>query len=163
PNASERVLCFEAATGKSVWNHAYPVSYPDWAFLPRYEAGPTATPIVEAGKVYTLGGNGHVHCLDARTGKVLWEKRLEKEYEIEVPKCRASPWIDGRLLILQVGGKPGACVIALNKDTGKEVWKALDQSVSNSSPILITAGGKRQLIAWTCDSVSSLDPGTGKT
>jgi outer membrane protein assembly factor BamB len=65
-------------------------------------------------------------------------------------------------LIVFVGGKPGACVVALDKGSGKEVWKALDESVSNSSPVVIRAGGKRQLIVWTGESVTALDPATGK-
>src|SRR4030095_13791844 len=47
--------------------------------------------------------------------------------------------------------------------TGKEVWKVLDESVSNSSPLVIEAGGKRQLIVWTGESVTSLNPATGET
>ena len=163
PAARERVLCFEEATGRPLWVHSYDVTYPDWAFVPGQEARQSATPIIEAGRLYTLGGNGHVHCLDADTGGVLWHKQLEKRYTIDVLKCRASPLIDGDLLILHTGAKPGASVIALDKRTGAEVWRALDDGVSNSSPIVITAGGMRQLIVWTADSVASLDPSTGKT
>jgi outer membrane protein assembly factor BamB len=162
PQAKERVLCFDQATGKPAWTYAYEASYPDWAFTPGQEPGPCATPVVEAGRVYTLGGSGQVLCLDARTGERLWERRLDKAYEIEVLKCRASPLIDGGLLILFVGGKPGACVVALDKRSGQEAWKALDESVTNSSPIIVTAGGKRQLIVWTGESVTSLDPAMGK-
>src|SRR5260370_646900 len=82
---------------------------------------------------------------------------MEKDYQA------GSPLIEGGLLILFFGGKPGACVIALNKDTGKEVWKALDETWTYSSPIVITSGGKRQLIVWTQESVTSLDPAAGKT
>ena len=53
--------------------------------------------------------------------------------------------------------------MALDKTSGKEIWKALDESVGNGSPIVIGSGGKRQLIAWTGESVTSLDPATGKT
>lgn len=162
PKAKERVLCFDETSGMGLWTYSYEVNYPDWAFMPQYETGPSATPVADAGRVYVLGGNGHVVCLNARKGALIWEKQLEKQYEVEVLKCRASPLIDGNLLILLVGGKPGACVVALDKTTGKEVWKALDDSVSNSSPIIIAAGGKRQLIVWTGESVSSLDPATGK-
>jgi outer membrane protein assembly factor BamB len=163
PRAKERVLCFDETTGKPWWTYAYEVTYPDWAFMPRQEAGPSATPVVEAGKVYALGGNGDVLCLDARKGEPLWERHLEKDYAVQVLICRASPLIDGKLLILFVGAKPGACVIALDKDSGKEVWKALDEPVTNSSPIIVGAGGQRQLMIWTGESVTSLDLGTGKT
>jgi outer membrane protein assembly factor BamB len=162
PQAQERVHCFDEATGKSLWTYAYDVAYPDWAFTVGQEMGPSATPIVETGKLYALGGNGHIHCLEALTGRPLWEKRLEKEYKIAELSCRASPLIEGDLLILFTGGKPGACVTALEKNSGKEAWRALDESVSNSSPIVITAGGKRQLIVWTGESLTSLAPASGE-
>jgi outer membrane protein assembly factor BamB len=71
--------------------------------------------------------------------------------------------IEGNLLILFAGAKPGACVMALDKQTGREVWKALNEPLSNSSPLIIVAGGKRQLIVWTGSSVTSLNPATGET
>lgn len=162
----ERVHCFDETTGQPLWSFSYDVAYPEWVFLdpPKgQEAGPSATPIVEDGKVYTLGGNGHLHCLDVATGPVLWDRKLESDYQIEELKCRASPLIDGDRLIVFVGGKPGACVIALDKHTGSEVWRALDEDVSNSSPLIIESGGRRELIVWTDDSVTSLIPETGKT
>jgi outer membrane protein assembly factor BamB len=123
PVAKERLHCFEETTGKLLWTYSYEVTYPEWSFHAGQENGPCATPIAEDGKVYMLGGNGHVHCLDARDGALLWEKNLGKEYEVGVLMCRASPLIEGNLLILSTGAKPGASVMALDKQTGKEVWK----------------------------------------
>jgi hypothetical protein len=130
--------------------------------VPERGAGPTATPIVEGNRIYTVGANGWVHCLDCTNGKLLWEKNIGKEYQVAEMSARPSPLIEGPLLIVCTGAKPGASVIALNKLTGKEVWKTLDDSVSNSSPIVITAAGKRQLIVWSNNSLASLDPATGK-
>jgi outer membrane protein assembly factor BamB len=162
PRAWERIQCFEELTGKLLWSRESELlAYPDWAFIPEHGGGPAATPIVEDGKLYWLGRSGQVDCLDAQSGKVIWETHLK--YEIGVLSCRGSPLIEGNLLILFVGGKPGACVIALDKRTGKEVWKALDDPLSNSSPLIIVAGGKRQLIVWTGASVTSLNPATGET
>jgi outer membrane protein assembly factor BamB len=163
PKPKERLHCFDEATGKALWTHAYEVAYPDWAFDPKQESGPVATPIVQNGKVYTLGRLGHLFCLDARKGDVLWQKNLQKDYQVEWAPGTPSPLIDGNLLILLIGGKPGACVVAFHKDTGKEVWKALDESLTFSSPIVLNSGGKRQLIVWTQESVTSLDPAAGKT
>jgi len=163
PAAKERVHCFDEATGKPLWTFAYDVTYPEWAFVPGQGGGPTATPVVEAGKVFAVGINGHVHCLDARTGAVLWERNLQKSYEVRDHGCRPSPLIEGNLLIVFTGAKPGACVLALDKKSGKEIWKALDEPVSSSSPIVVVAGGKRQLIVWTDASVTSLNPATGET
>ena len=157
PKAKERVHCFDETTGKALWTHVYEAAYEDWAFDPKQEVGPVATPIVQNGKVYTVGRRGDLFCLDAKKGDVLWQRDMEKDYQA------GSPLIEGELLILFFGGKPGACVIALNKDTGKEVWKALDETWTYSSPIVITSGGKRQLIVWTQESVTSLDPAAGTT
>jgi outer membrane protein assembly factor BamB len=163
PRARERLHCFDETNGKTLWTHVYDVAYEDWAFDPRQEIGPVATPIVRDGKVYTVGRVGHFFCLDARKGHVLWQKNLQKEYQVAFAPGTPSPLIEGNLLILFIGGKPGACVVALHKDTGKEVWKALDESLTFSSPIVISSGGKQQLIVWTQESVTSLDPATGKT
>jgi len=162
PKAEERVLCFDESTGNLLWTHVYGVNYPDWAFNAEQNGCPCATPLVKDGKLYVVGSSGQVFCLDARTGRQFWEKRLEKEYEVAVLSCRPSPLLEGNLLIVCIGGKPGACVLALDKDTGKEVWKALDEPISNSSPIIVQAGGKKQLIVWTGESATSLDPVTGQ-
>ncbi len=163
PRAWERIQCFQELTGKRVWSHEFELVYPEWAFIPEHGGGPAGTPIVEDGKIYSLGRNGQVECRDARNGKAIWEVALGKKYVILELVCRASPLIEGNLLILFTGGKPGACVIALDKRTGQEVWKALDDSPSNSSPLVIVAGGKRQVIVWTANAVNSLNPATGET
>ncbi|MCI0637767.1 MAG: PQQ-like beta-propeller repeat protein [Gemmataceae bacterium] len=60
PKPKERLHCFDETNGKALWTHAYEVAYPDWAFDPAQESGPVATPIVQNGKVYSVGrlGNG---------------------------------------------------------------------------------------------------------
>src|SRR5262245_41656644 len=163
PKAKERVHCFEEATGKPLWTFAYAVTYPDWAFP---ERGPTATPIVQGGKLYTLGNKGDLHCLNALKGEVLWKRNLEKAYDVQEFAFNASPLIEGDLLIVCVGSYPGtqaSSVLALDKDSGKEVWKAPTGGLTNSSPVVVNAGARRQLIVWAQDGVYSLDPATGKT
>jgi outer membrane protein assembly factor BamB len=73
--ALERVHCFDEATGNSWWSYEYEAEYPD--LPPENRSTPAATPIVDNGKVYMIGGNGHVHCLEASTGQLIWEKKLE--------------------------------------------------------------------------------------
>ena len=161
PSPRERVHCFEEKTGKVLWVFRYKENYLEWTFVPERGAGPTATPIVEQERIYVVGAYGYVHCLDVKTGTVIWEKHIGREYEVEEMSCRPSPLIEGSLLIVFTGAKPGASILALDKQTGKEVWKALDDHVSNSSPIVITSRGRRQLIVWTDNSLASLDPTNG--
>lgn len=161
PKAKERLLCLDESTGKPIWTHSYDVAYEDWAFDPTQEIGPVATPIAHGGKVYTVGRLGHLFCLDVRNGEVLWQRNMEQDYHSQFSPGMPSPLIEGDLLILFIGGKPDACVIALHKDTGKEVWKALDDKLTFSSPIVVASGGKKQLIVWTQESLTSLDPAAG--
>jgi outer membrane protein assembly factor BamB len=162
PKAHERVQAFDAQKGQELWKYAYEVRYPEAAFDEKYPRGPIATPIVENGRIYVLGASGYVHSLDAFNGSVIWRKDLQQEYPGSEVYPSPSPLIEGELLILLVGAKPGASVVALNKNTGRLVWKALDEGPTASSPIIVTAGGVRQLIVWTDRSVTALAPATGK-
>ena len=164
PKVRDRVLCFDEATGQPLWTYSSEASYPDWAFTPGQESSPCATPIVRDGRVYAPGSLSHrLYCLETANGHLLWQKDLAKEYGIEeTASICSSPLIDGDFLILLIGGKPGACVVAFDRKSGKETWRSLDEAAAHSSPIIITAGGTRQLIVWTLQSVTALDPATGK-
>ena len=159
PGEQERILCFAWETGKELWKHAY-----DCAYQVQYTAGPRAAVSIDEGRAYALGTMGNFHCLDAATGKVHWAKDLRAEYKARVPVwgVAAAPLVDGGLVILQAGGRDGACLLALDKKTGKEVWRALDDQPSYSAPIIIEQAGRRVLVVWTGDSVAGLDPATGK-
>lgn len=155
----ERVLCFEEATGKLVWTHSYPVDYEHM----EYGNGPRASPTIHDGKVYTLGTQGDLCCLDAATGKLFWQKDLKKEYNAQIPRYGASvaPLVEGDLLIVCIGGQPKASVIAFDRVSGKERWKALSDKPAYSAPIVVNRGGCRQAIIWTADNIVSLNPTTG--
>ena len=159
PREVERVLCLDAATGKTVWEHAYPVTYGKL----EYGNGPRSTPTVHAGRVYTFGALGHLHCLDAVTGKVVWAHDTVKEFKGRVPTWghACSPLVDGDRVVVQTGGED-ACVQAFDRLTGKEVWRALPDRPGYSSPVLIDPPGGRQLVCWTAEHVNGLDPATGK-
>jgi outer membrane protein assembly factor BamB len=164
PKAWERVHSFDEKTGKPLWTYRDEVDcHP--AFDPKNPSGPCPTPIAEGGRVFTLGATGHLLCLDAREGKMVWKKNLGQDYDLEqFPELTACPLIEGDLLIVLICGKPGACVVAFDKRTGKEVWRSLnDPPHAFSSPTVISAGGKRQLIVWTPKAVTSLNPATGQT
>jgi outer membrane protein assembly factor BamB len=161
PEEIERVLCFAEETGQPLWSYAYPCSYRGIG----YRSGPRAAPTVHQGKVYALGATGHLCCLDAATGKVIWKKDLAREYAAKPPRwgMSAAPLVEGDLLIVCAGGEPDACIIAFDKNTGQERWKALDDRPTYSAPIALTFAGRRQVIVWTGDAVTSLDPRNGKS
>lgn len=161
--ATERVLCLDDKDGSIVWKHEY-----DCPYTVSYPAGPRTTPVIEDGFVYTLGSEGHLLCLKADSGKLVWSKFFQKDYGREqtpVWGYSSNPLLDGDRLICLVGGE-GTAVVAFDKKTGKELWRALDSSGEHasgySSPIIIEAGGRRQLIVWHPTAISGLDPETGK-
>lgn len=161
PTAREIFRCLDSTTGATLWSDSWEVDYPDWAFSAQQDCGPTATPLVADGRVYALGSSGEVRCLDAFTGALIWHRELGHDYQIAQLQTRASPVLVGGLLILNVGAKPGACVIALDAATGVERWKALDEPLAASSPIVIDFGSRRQVIVWTGASITSLASETG--
>jgi len=156
---NERILCFKAADGKMVWKHEY-----DCPYKVSYPSGPRVTPLVQEGRVYTLGTMGDLLCLDAASGAVRWSKNLPREYKVSTPPVwgyAGHLLVDGDLLYSLVGGS-GCAVVAFHKDTGMEVWKALTtEEIGYSPPMVYEAGGKRQLIVWHSDSINGLDPLTG--
>ena len=164
PNVEARVRCFDEKTGALLWVFSQNMSFPDWAFVRGQEACPNGTPILRGDRVYAPGPNGHfIFCLDAANGALLWQKDLAKDYQIEeTTALSSSPLLDENRLILLPGGKAGAGVVALDAASGREIWRSLDESAGHSSPIIIQAGGVRQLIVWTLQSVTSLEPLTGK-
>jgi outer membrane protein assembly factor BamB len=159
-DGKERVLCFSVKDGKPLWKHEYDCKYSKVA----YPSGPRATPTVDEGRVYTLGTMGDVFCLEADGGKEVWHVNLPNEYKTKWPVWgyAAHPLVVGDKLITLAGGA-GSAVVALDKKTGKESWKALTtEEIGYSPPILVQAGGRQQLIVWLSESLNSLDPDTGK-
>jgi outer membrane protein assembly factor BamB len=159
PKQTERVHCFRSADGKPLWTHEYDCSYRGVG----YAAGPRASVTIDEGRAYALGSMGHLHCLDAKTGEVLWAKDCNTVYQIEMPiwGITAAPLIYKDLVIVHIGGK-GACVIAFDKATGDEKWKALDDRGQYSAPVLVKQGDTDVVIVWTGDSVAGLDAASGK-
>jgi len=156
---SERVLCLDEADGKILWKHEY-----DCPYAVSYPAGPRATPTVNDGKVYTLGTEGNLICLEAEKGKVIWSHELTKDYHTKTPMWgfAGHPLIDGKKLICLVGGE-GSVAVAFDKDSGKELWRALSaKEPGYCPPMIYEFAGKRQLIIWHPEAVSALDPETGK-
>lgn len=155
----ERVLCLNEADGSVVWEQVY-----DCPYTISYAAGPRTTPTVHAGRVYTLGAEGHLRCWDARTGEAIWSRDLKADYRLKAPVWgfAGHPLVDGRKLICLVGGE-GSVAVAFDKDTGKELWRALSaREPGYSPPMIYEAGGRRQLILWHPEALNGLDPETGR-
>jgi len=161
PSEIERVLCLDEKTGSQLWVHEYACTYDRMGY--RYPAGPRASVTIQDGNAYALGATGKFHVFDAVNGKILWHKDLYEQYSIQMPTwgITAAPLIHDKLVILNVCGE-SVCVVALNKDTGEEVWRALSDRGQYSAPIVVHQAGKPVILCWVGDSVAGLDAPTGK-
>jgi outer membrane protein assembly factor BamB len=157
----EIVQCLDAATGKERWKFDYNTGYKD--DIRHEDDGPRATPLIAGTHVYTFGAEGRLHCLELATGKKVWDRALNDDYQVKKGYfgVGTSPVLEGDLLLINVGGKD-AGIVALNKYTGKEAWKATKDEASYSSPVLATIDGVRHALFFTRAGIVSLDPANGK-
>lgn len=160
PEQGERVHCFDWETGKKLWTHAYPARYFGFA----YPNGPRASVTVHQGKAYSIGSMGHLHCLDAATGRVLWSRDCYREFSIRMPDfgISAEPMIDEDRVVVHIGGEEEACLVAFDCSTGKEKWRTLQDRCGYSAPMPVLHAGRRLLVAWTGERVAGLDPRSGQ-
>ena len=160
PAQTERIHCFDEKTGESLWSYAYECAYRNVS----YTAGPRTSIQIRGGVAYSLGTMGNLVALDAKSGRLLWSRDLNKDYQIAMPMwgIAAAPLIMEDLIVVHIGGTPDATVVAVGLMDGKERWRALDDRASYSAPILIEQAGKQVIVVWTGDSVAGLDPLTGR-
>ena len=165
--SKESVIALNLETGKTIWEHQY-----DAPFITKdeknkqpgkYGFGPNATPLLVDGRLYTIGYTSIMHCLDAKSGKVIWSHDLYKDFDgsFLVFGYAASPIEYRDTIIVLVGGK-GHGVVAFDKATGKVKWKSTDFAASFSSPIMIDVDGQDHLVAFMDSNIAGLDPKTGE-
>ncbi len=159
PDEIERVHAFDEQTGKSLWTHSYPAKYGKIG----YTAGPRGCLTIDGERAYSLGATGVLNCLDVEKGTVHWAHDCQTEYNIEMPfwGIAASPLLVDDLVIVHIGGKD-ACVVAFDKQSGVERWKALSDRGQYATPLLVEQGGVPVVVVWTGDAVAGLAPDTGK-
>jgi outer membrane protein assembly factor BamB len=156
--AKDYVCCLDAKTGDEKWTFEY-----NCLLEPRlHPGGPSSTPTIHEGKVYTLSKLGHIHCLDAKTGKKIWEA-LALHYKPKKPwwGFAASPTIIGDVVIYNIGNRG----MGLNKDTGDIVWQSEENVVGYATPkpLPSRAFNRPAVALFTNEDFLVLDPATGKS
>jgi len=156
---NEAVVCWDADSGREQWRFRYPAH-----FANSFGSGPRSTPTVDGDRVYTVGGTGIFHCLNAATGEKKWEHDLLQEFGAQNLSWGVafSPLVEGNLVLTNPGGHGGKSIVAFDKISGSVVWQAYDDTASYSSPIAVEAAGQRQLIFFTDRGVVGLTPADGK-
>ncbi len=163
-DGTERLVALDEETGEVLWTHEWATTYR--MLMASYAVGPRATPTVDGDRVYAVGATGRLFCFEAASGDVLWSKDYIADYDTSVPTwgIASAPLVDGDKLIAVVGGEPDALVVAFDKRTGEEIWRAVEVvgEMGYGQPVIYEAGGARQLIVWHAAALVSLDPETGE-
>ena len=163
-DGTERLLALDEDTGEILWTYEWSTTY---RMIARsYATGPRATPTVDGDRVYVVGAAGMILCLTTDTGELVWQIDGVERYGtyVAVWGIASAALVDGDKVICIVGGEPNAKVMAFDKYTGEELWRALssDWEMGYAQPVIFEAGGVRQLIIWHPQAVSSLNPETGE-
>ncbi len=160
----ENALALSVNDGRVIWKQRLGRVGPNTKRMPY--PGARSTPTADGDRLYALGSDGDLVCLDAKTGNIHWQKSLRKDFG-GVPGMWAyseSPLIDGDVLVCTPGGKT-ATIVALDKNSGKTIWKAplpeADQA-AYASAIVLTVGGIKQYVQFLEHGLAGVDAATGK-
>jgi len=152
----DTLWCFNAKTGAEVWRHVYPCLLEPKS----HEGGPSATPTVEAGRVYILSKQGHAFCLDAKSGAVVWQKHLTDDYGVKPHEWgfSGSPIIVDDLIVLNVG----TYGLALRKQDGTLAWVNEKGPSGYSSAVPYEQQGKKCVAILGSKEVYGVVAATGQ-
>jgi outer membrane protein assembly factor BamB len=156
--ARDFVYCLDAKTGEEKWTFNYKC-----LLEPRlHPGGPSSTPTIHEGKVYTVSKLGHLFCLDAKTGEKLWDASA-LQYKPRKPwwGFAGSPTVMGDVVIYNIGEKG----LGLNKDTGEVIWKSEDNVVAYATPKPLPGNmfNRPAVALFTNEDFLVLDPATGQS
>ena len=156
---NELVTCYEALTGDLVWAHTNQARFFEWQGGP----GPRATPTVDRGLVFTMGGTGILDCLEASTGKRRWSRSVLAENNLPniIWGISCSPLVLGDRIIVNGGGTNSGTVLAYHRLTGDLLWKVGTDKSAYSSPAFSKLVGKPVILSANASSFTIHEPTTG--
>ncbi len=125
-----------------------------------------STPTVNGEFIYALGSDGDLACLEAKSGKIRWQKSIRKEFggQPGVWAYAESPLVDGDVVVVTPGGAQ-ATIVALNKKTGAVIWKSAvpgGDLAGYASAIVVQAGGRKQYVQFLSKGIVGVDAKTGQ-
>jgi outer membrane protein assembly factor BamB len=147
----EMIWCFDADSGEVIWKADY-----DAPLLPNlHDGGPGATPVVEAGRVFTVSKDGQAQARKADSGELLWSRELMAEVGMRRPPewgFSGSPLVVAGAVLFEAGA-----TLALDIDTGKLLWKSEKFTPGYGSPSLLERSGRQYLAALKTEGLVILD------
>jgi outer membrane protein assembly factor BamB len=152
---------FDTATGATVWSDGHATS-----FVPQVGGsdGPLCTPVVHEGRVVVFGAQGMLACVDAATGRRLWQRATHREFAGQEGYFGAgsTPLVVGGRVLVNVGGRTGdSGIVAFDLATGETLWQATKEGASYAAPVAVDVAGGPHALVVTRLSCLLVDPATG--
>jgi len=161
---NEFVQALSAQDGKVIWTtRVGNVGNPDQN--PKFPKA-RSTPTVDGDSIYALSSDGDLACLEAKSGKIRWQKSLRKEFGGQPHEWAyaESPLVDGDVLVVTPGGAE-ATIVALNKKTGAVIWKSAvpgGDPAGYASAVVVQGGGRKQYVQFLSKGLVGVDAKTGE-
>lgn len=154
------LLCLDRATGKTLWAKEFEPALPEHRYSGEgsYHGYAASTPLIEGDRLYVFFGKSGVYCFDLE-GKEIWHETVGKN--TNGWGSGPSPMVYKDFLIINASVESGA-LVALNKATGKEVWRAPDIRSAWNTPILVKTDKGQELVVSAQDRLVGINPDTGK-
>ena len=150
------VFCLDANTGREIWTHIYPCP-----LQPKYyEGGTLSTPTVDGDVIYTISKMGHLFCLKAATGEVVWQKNMNQDYGFKLPTWHfsGSPLVMSEMLIFNLG----TAGVALNKTNGQIIWENGKDVCGYATPVPYKMDGQQCIALCAADAIKGVKLDDGK-
>lgn len=155
----ECVTCYDLLTGRQLWKTANAGHYRTTIA----GEGPRTVPTISDGRVFTLGATGTLRCLEIETGKAVWTRDITRDAGVAVPEWgfASSPLLHEGKVIVSAGSPDGKSLLAYDVATGTPAWSGGNRPINYSSPFLLTLAGRRQIVMFNSNAITSHDPATG--
>jgi outer membrane protein assembly factor BamB len=170
-DGQETISCLNLASGKPLWQNRYATRYVVHQAAIEHGDGPKATPLLQHGRLYTLGITGVMSCLDAASGRLLWRNEPGGGVHVAYPRfgMAISPLLMNGVLIAPVGGdRKTAAIAGFDASNGREKWRWANDRMhpedgpEYSSPIAVEIGGQQQVVTIGGKKVVGLAPDSGR-
>lgn len=155
----EVVAAYDLLSGRELWTSAWTARFAEQMG----GDGPRATPTWSDGRVYALGANGELRCLEDTTGRLGWRTNsLDDAGAANLQwGMSAAPLVVGDTIVVLPGGSGGQSVVAYDRRSGARRWSALNDKQSYSSPMLVTLAGVRQIVLFSASRLMGITPDGG--
>lgn len=163
----EILMCLELTTGKEVWKKEYEVPFKMGGGGEWHGKGPKSNPYLMDGRIFTLSISGILSAWSAKDGEFLWRRDYSDRYrdlEKATPYWGActSPIVDEDRVIVHFGGDKKGELVALNVETGEEVWRQGQEGAAYASPFVAEIYGVKQIVEWNHSTLAGIESKTGK-